>query len=66
MLEALDKIAARHHVTIGTFGHAGDGNLHPSIPVSYTHLIPFAGGMQSGAASRGLCLHSVDGAYQLV
>ena len=31
MLEALDKIAARHHVTIGTFGHAGDGNLHPSI-----------------------------------
>ena len=28
---ALDKIAARHHVTIGTFGHAGDGNLHPSI-----------------------------------
>ena len=28
--------------------------------------IPFAGGMQSGAASRGLCLHSVDGAYQLV
>ena len=31
MLEALDRIAARHHVTIGTFGHAGDGNLHPSI-----------------------------------
>ena len=31
MLEMLDKIAARHHVTIGTFGHAGDGNLHPSI-----------------------------------
>ena len=31
MLEALDKIGARHHVTIGTFGHAGDGNLHPSI-----------------------------------
>lgn len=31
MLEALDAIAARHRVTIGTFGHAGDGNLHPSI-----------------------------------
>ena len=28
---ALDKIAARHHVTIGTFGHAGDGNLHPTF-----------------------------------
>lgn len=31
MIKALDEIAARHHVTIGTFGHAGDGNLHPSI-----------------------------------
>lgn len=29
--KALDEIAARHNVTIATFGHAGDGNLHPSI-----------------------------------
>ena len=31
MIKALDEIAARHTVTIATFGHAGDGNLHPSI-----------------------------------
>lgn len=31
MINELEKIAARHNVTIATFGHAGDGNLHPSI-----------------------------------
>ena len=31
MIKALDEIAARHNVTIATFGHAGDGTLHPSI-----------------------------------
>ncbi len=25
------RIAARHEVRIGTFGHAGDGNLHPDL-----------------------------------
>ena len=30
-LQALEDIKARHQVTIGTFGHAGDGNLHPTI-----------------------------------
>jgi glycolate oxidase len=29
--QAITAIAARHHVTIPTFGHAGDGNLHPVI-----------------------------------
>ena len=28
---AIGDIAARHDVLIGTFGHAGDGNLHPTI-----------------------------------
>ena len=28
---AIEDIAARHDVLIGTFGHAGDGNLHPTI-----------------------------------
>ena len=28
MLRAIDRIAAKHQVRIGTFGHAGDGNLH--------------------------------------
>ena len=31
MLRAIERIAATHHVRIGTFGHAGDGNLHPDL-----------------------------------
>ncbi|WP_432823517.1 FAD-binding oxidoreductase [Trichloromonas sp.] len=31
MLLALEEIRQKHNVTIGTFGHAGDGNLHPTI-----------------------------------
>ncbi len=31
MLRAIELIAANHRVTIGTFGHAGDGNLHPTF-----------------------------------
>ena len=31
MLLACEAIAAKYNVTIGTFGHAGDGNLHPTI-----------------------------------
>lgn len=31
MLTALEEIAAKYQLTIGTFGHAGDGNLHPTI-----------------------------------
>jgi glycolate oxidase len=31
LLEAIPAVAAAHDVTIGTFGHAGDGNLHPTI-----------------------------------
>ncbi len=27
----IEEISARHDVLIGTFGHAGDGNLHPTI-----------------------------------
>ncbi len=27
----IEEIADRHDVLIGTFGHAGDGNLHPTI-----------------------------------
>lgn len=30
MLRAIQEAAARHRVTICTFGHAGDGNLHPT------------------------------------
>lgn len=31
MVTDIQAIAARHDVTIGTFGHAADGNLHPTI-----------------------------------
>jgi glycolate oxidase len=31
MIEALDQISTKYDLTIGTFGHAGDGNLHPTI-----------------------------------
>ncbi|GAA0630949.1 glycolate oxidase subunit GlcD [Streptomyces thermocarboxydovorans] len=30
MVDRIDEIAARHDLTIATFGHAGDGNLHPT------------------------------------
>jgi glycolate oxidase len=31
MVAAIQAISARYGIAIGTFGHAGDGNLHPTI-----------------------------------
>ncbi|MEG6549659.1 FAD-linked oxidase C-terminal domain-containing protein [Desulfocurvibacter africanus] len=31
MMQALNEIAKEYKLQIGTFGHAGDGNLHPTI-----------------------------------
>jgi glycolate oxidase len=31
MVKAMQDIAKQYNVPIGTFGHAGDGNLHPTI-----------------------------------
>jgi len=31
MLKGIEKIAEKHGLQIATFGHAGDGNLHPQI-----------------------------------
>ncbi|AOY58523.1 MULTISPECIES: FAD-binding oxidoreductase [Desulfococcus] len=31
MVQAMQDIAAKYRLEIGTFGHAGDGNLHPTI-----------------------------------
>lgn len=31
MLKAVNEIAAKYKVEVGTFGHAGDGNLHPTF-----------------------------------
>lgn len=31
MMKAVNEIAAKYKVEVGTFGHAGDGNLHPTF-----------------------------------
>jgi glycolate oxidase len=31
MVKRIQEIAGEHGLTIGTFGHAGDGNLHPTV-----------------------------------
>ncbi len=31
MIHAINEIAKKHNLNVGTFGHAGDGNLHPTI-----------------------------------
>lgn len=31
MIASIEEIADRHGVVIGTFGHAADGNLHPTV-----------------------------------
>jgi glycolate oxidase len=31
LVEAVNNIAKKYNIMIGTFGHAGDGNLHPTI-----------------------------------
>lgn len=31
MVKAINEIAVKHDVKICTFGHAGDGNLHPTV-----------------------------------
>jgi glycolate oxidase len=33
MLAAIESISAEHHLKVGVFGHAGDGNLHPTFVV---------------------------------
>lgn len=33
LLDGIAAIAARHEITVGVVGHAGDGNLHPNIVV---------------------------------
>jgi len=37
MLKRLKEISEKYNLTIGTFGHAGDGNLHPTILTDETN-----------------------------
>jgi glycolate oxidase len=34
MIEAIERIAEQHSLACGTFGHIGDGNLHPNFVVA--------------------------------
>jgi glycolate oxidase len=34
MIDRITEIAARHELPVGIFGHAGDGNLHPTYVLS--------------------------------
>jgi len=38
MVRAIQEIAARHELWIGTFGHLGDGNLHPTCLCEHDEL----------------------------
>jgi glycolate oxidase len=40
LLAGIEEVSARHGVLIGTFGHAGDGNMHPTVV--YDHRDPDA------------------------
>ena len=31
MIRFVDEVAKKHDLKIGTFGHMGDGNLHPTF-----------------------------------
>jgi glycolate oxidase len=37
LIAAIERVAARHGMLIGTFGHAGDGNLHPTLVLDRDH-----------------------------
>ena len=48
MLRGVQDIAARHQVQFATFGHAGDGNLHPQM-----HLRRIRPGREPPGGGRG-------------
>lgn len=58
MLERIPEIGERHSVLIGTFGHAGEGNLHPTIV--YEHRDP-----QAARRARSAFAEIVDVAVSL-
>jgi glycolate oxidase len=49
LVAAVERIAAEHEIQIGTFGHVGDGNLHPTL------IIP-----RGDEAARGRALEAAD------
>lgn len=62
LLDEIELIAAKHGVTVGVVGHAGDGNLHPNIVVDRASAESVAAGhrvfdeiMERGLALGGTC-----------
>jgi glycolate oxidase subunit GlcD len=58
LVAAVEEIAVRHGVVIGTFGHAADGNLHPTIVFD-------AGDPAAEARARGAFDDIVEAALDL-
>ncbi|MBK1786630.1 FAD-binding oxidoreductase [Prauserella cavernicola] len=58
LLEAVERIAERTGALIGTFGHAGDGNMHPVIVAPY-------GDPEADAAARRAFHAIMDTAHEL-
>lgn len=42
MVKAINEIALKYDIQICTFGHAGDGNLHPTVPTDIRNKEEFA------------------------
>ena len=53
MLQRIEDIAREHDVVIATVGHAGDGNLHPSIVVDSDRAWPAAEAVYTAALEFG-------------
>jgi glycolate oxidase len=53
MLERIEEIAREHEVVIATVGHAGDGNLHPSLVVDNDRAWPAAEAIYQAALELG-------------
>jgi len=59
MVAAIEAVALEHGVTIGTFGHAADGNLHPTIiydaadPADRKHALDAFGDIVRAAVALG-------------
>src|SRR5699024_5912197 len=41
MVKAINEIALKYDIKICTFGHAGDGNLHPTVPTDVRNIEEF-------------------------
>jgi glycolate oxidase len=62
LLDEIESIAAKHNITVGVVGHAGDGNLHPNIVVDRADPASVDSGhrvfdeiMERGLALGGTC-----------